>query len=74
MLRRERVFVLASVALIFAAAALAQNFGFRGESRGRFHTMPNAPYDGRFAFVRVNYQTAPGGYWYRGWARKIDRT
>ena len=67
MLRRVRLFVVASAALVLAAAALAQNFGFRGESRGRFHTMPNAPYDGRFAFVRVNYQTAPGGYWYRGW-------
>jgi hypothetical protein len=23
-------------------------------------------YDGRFAFVRLTYQTLPGGYWYRG--------
>ena len=28
--------------------------------------LPNARYDGRFTFVRVNYETAPGGYWYRG--------
>ena len=28
--------------------------------------MPNIPYDGRFTFVRVSYETAPGGYWYRG--------
>jgi hypothetical protein len=26
----------------------------------------NAAYDGRFRFVRVNYKTAPGGFWYRG--------
>lgn len=26
----------------------------------------NVPYDGRFAFVRVTYDTEPGGYWYRG--------
>jgi len=31
--------------------------------RGRFHVMPNFAYDGRFTFVRVNYETAPGGYY-----------
>ena len=24
------------------------------------------PYTGQFTFVRVNYTTAPGGYWYQG--------
>jgi len=24
------------------------------------------PYDGRFTFARIAYETAPGGYWYRG--------
>ena len=24
------------------------------------------PYNGQFTFVRVNYTTAPGGYWYQG--------
>ena len=47
--------------------ALGQDFGFRAGGRDGFHVMPNAPYDGRFTFVRLNYQTAPGGYWYRGW-------
>ena len=28
--------------------------------------MPNIGYDGRFTFVRVNYTTAPGGYWFGG--------
>jgi len=26
----------------------------------------NIKYDGRFTFVRIQYQTAPGGFWYRG--------
>jgi hypothetical protein len=54
-----------------SAAALAQR---RGRGRGFGSTgsrtlrgqLPNAPYDGRFTFVRINYDTAPGGFWYRG--------
>ncbi len=26
----------------------------------------NAPYDGRFTFVRLAFETAPGGYYYYG--------
>src|ERR1700674_3831577 len=56
------------VILSIAASALAQDLRFRGGGqRGRFHVMPNAPYDGRFTFIRLNYETAPGGYWYGGW-------
>ena len=56
------------VASAIAAAAVAQDFGFGGFGpRGHFTIYPNTPYDGRFTFVRVNYETAPGGYWYRGW-------
>ena len=56
--------VLVGTALVtlVAGAALAQ-FGGR---RSRFGLRPNIPYDGRFTFVRLNYTTAPGGYWYRG--------
>src|SRR5687767_890135 len=43
-------------------SAFAQR-GFAGV-RG-VQMLPNAPYDGRFTFVRINYDTAPGGYWYR---------
>ena len=57
---------MAGAALLTAAAALAQFVGFTGP-RGPFHIRPNAPYDGRFAFVRLNYTTAPGGFWYGGW-------
>jgi hypothetical protein len=34
--------------------------------RSRVKTNPNARYDGRFAFVRLSYDTLPGGFWYRG--------
>jgi uncharacterized protein DUF4159 len=43
------------------------DFGGFGPPRGPFHLMPNTTYDGRFTFVRVKYETAPGGYWYGGW-------
>jgi hypothetical protein len=37
-----------------------------GSYRAPVPKLPNLPYDGRFTFVRVSYETAPGGYWYRG--------
>ena len=47
---------------------LAQGRGFGGfGGRGRFRMLPNVPYDGRFTFVRVNYESTPDGYWYGGW-------
>ena len=67
--RRRRRAALVTVALVVsvAAAAFAQRRGFgRYRDRAPFHQLPNIPYDGRFTFVRVNYETAPGGYWYRG--------
>jgi len=44
-----------------ALAQRLENFGF-----GRVPKIHNAPYDGRFTFVRVQYETAPGGYWSGG--------
>jgi hypothetical protein len=65
-----RIIAAAVVVAAVAAAALAQRGGFGGGGRDRrfaeFQTPPNVPYDGRFAFVRVKYETAPGGYWWRG--------
>jgi hypothetical protein len=64
--------VIACAALAgLTATALAQRGGFGGfggygGQRGRLHILPNIPYDGRFTFVRVNYETAPGGYWAGG--------
>jgi len=37
-----------------------------GQLRAPERIEANAPYDGRFTFVRVSYETLPGGYWYRG--------
>jgi hypothetical protein len=52
------------------AIALAQGFGRRSDPfdrlRGAVRPANNVPYDGRFTFVRLAYQTLPGGYWYRG--------
>ena len=55
--------------LCAAAAALAQRrfedaFGQGGY--GRVPALHNVPYDGQFTFVRVKYDTAPGGYWAGG--------
>jgi hypothetical protein len=50
--------------VIAASTAVLAQFGNFG---GAFRVEPNIPYDGQFTFVRVKYQTAPGGYWYRGW-------
>lgn len=62
--------VVAAVGVLLLASALA--FG-QGRRFGRFDMLrptmrpeANIPYDGRFTFVRVSYETAPGGYWYRG--------
>ena len=57
----RRVAAIGACVLLMAVASLAQ-FG----GRGRFIVRRNAPYDGRFTFVRISYTTAPGGYWYGG--------
>jgi hypothetical protein len=59
---RSRTLAGAVIVALVAGTALAQ-FG----GRGRFFLRRNTSYDGRFTFVRVNYTTAPGGYWYGGW-------
>src|SRR5262245_30092037 len=64
---RRRLVLSTVAAFSLAMAALAQDFGFRDGPRGPFHVMPNVRYDGKFTFVRITYQTAPGGYWYGGW-------
>jgi len=64
--RRVRV-VLVALTIVAATAigAFAQRRGFGGRFVP-FTVEPNTPYDGRFTFVRVKYETAPGGYWWRG--------
>jgi hypothetical protein len=67
----RRVAAAAALVLLLSGLALAQRGGFGGfgDDNGRWGEparSANAPYDGRFAFVRLTYQTLPGGYWYRG--------
>ena len=50
-----------AVVLVMGGVALAQ-FDFGGFN-GSYRPLPNIPYDGRFTFVRVRYDPAPGGYW-----------
>jgi hypothetical protein len=67
-MRPNRVLLGVAIALLLvAAAALGQGrrFGFGGRVRS-FTPYPNAPYDGRFNFVRVVYDCDASGYWYRG--------
>jgi hypothetical protein len=60
MVRRRTIVSLAAV-LALGGVALAQ-FGFRA-ARDFYQPLPNIPYDGRFTFVRVRYNPAPGGFW-----------
>jgi hypothetical protein len=58
--------IAGAVVICAATAALAQRqfrdeFGF-----GSAPVIHNVPYDGQFTFVRVKYETAPGGYWAGG--------
>jgi amino acid transporter len=55
-----------SLLVIGAGVALAGQAGrFRGAPIS-LDVAANPRYDGRFTFVRLKYETAPGGYWYRG--------
>src|SRR3989442_13708030 len=60
--------ILVALVLSVAAAALAQRRfdDFGGYGYGRVPAIHNIPYDGRFTFVRIKYQAAPGGYWAGG--------
>jgi len=60
--QRRRVLAFAGFVVLAAAVAAAQF----GGPRGRVSPRRNIGYDGRFTFVRLNYTTAPGGYFYRG--------
>src|SRR5262249_30312943 len=64
---RMKRLAIGVVCTLVALTALAQDFFGGFGPRGPFHVYPNIKYDGQFTFVRINYETAPGGYWYRGW-------
>ena len=60
--------VLVLLCLAGGGLAIAQQgrLGDFDRAFGRVPTADNTPYDGRFAIVRLTYETLPGGYWYRG--------
>jgi hypothetical protein len=64
----SRVAGITALALLVAGLAFAQRGGFDAFERalGGPVASPGPAYDGRFAFVRLTYDTLPGGYWYRG--------
>jgi hypothetical protein len=65
--RRRRAMIIAPVLLSLTAAAFAQRgFGRDARDQGPLRLRANASYDGRFTFVRITYDTAPGGYWAGG--------
>jgi hypothetical protein len=67
--RPLRTVAIAALALLASTLLFAQDGGWFGgfeALRSPRRGAENVPYDGRFTFVRVNYTTAPGGYWYRG--------
>jgi hypothetical protein len=60
-----RAAAAAFVLVCLAAVAFAQRGFF--ERGGRYTpSIRNITYDGRFTFVRLKYDTAPGGYWAGG--------
>src|SRR5262245_1470264 len=59
---RRSIAALAAVTLL-AGPGAAQ---FERQPQRAGGLLKNIPYDGRFTFVRLNYATAPGGYFYRG--------
>src|SRR5215470_10424189 len=67
-MRAIRTLGFVCLCLTAASLALAQfgGGGFGGRYRFRQPILPNAPYDGRFTFVRMNYESTPDGYWYQG--------
>lgn len=68
-MRMRRVLAAALLVLVAGAAfAQGRRWGWDGFDRLRAPRTPeaNIPYDGRFTFVRLSYETAEGGYWYRG--------
>jgi len=64
---RAVIFAVVALAIAAAAAFAQRSYGDRFFGRFvRFQVEPNAPYDGRFTFVRVRYEHSAGGNWWRG--------
>ena len=65
---RNAVLIGALLLCVAAIAAAQRRFGdgFGPGGYGRTPAIHNVPYDGQFTFVRVQYDTAPGGFWAGG--------
>lgn len=64
---RAPLAVLLLLAIAVTAAAQGRRFRrFRDGIPKSAFVQQNPRYDGRFVFLRANYQTAPGGFWYGG--------
>lgn len=64
--RRRYAGALATVAVtivVMVAGDVGAQIGFRGLVGPPYRPLPNISYDGRFTFVRVRYDPAPGGFW-----------
>ena len=64
--------MLGAVLVAAVGTVAAAQYGFRGHEP----SIQNPAYDGRFAFARIRYATAPGGYYYQGlpaWAHGYPR-
>ena len=64
--RRRATLIVAALLVLVSAAALAQRGQFFDDELKFEPEIRNVPYDGRFTFVRLKYDTAPGGCWLRG--------
>jgi hypothetical protein len=65
-LRLATAVIVATLACLALASAAQRRAGGRERSGALPAPAENIAYDGRFTFVRLTYDTAPGGYWYRG--------
>ncbi len=59
-------FIVGTLSLVAALAFAQRQFRGFGEYYERTPPIHNIPHDGQFTFVRISYQTAPGGFWSRG--------
>jgi hypothetical protein len=66
-MNRRLIAIAQTAALVGALAAghASAQRGFRGGQQ-QAPVVHNAPYDGRFRFARIKYETAPGGFYYMG--------
>jgi len=63
-IRRRLILVsLTALASVVIAGGVFAQYPFWGGADGSYRPLPNIKYDGRFTFVRVRYDPAPGGYW-----------